>query len=354
MNEEIRKAGKENILRQRHLEYYLSLAEQSLGQPVGLIQRDWLPRMATENDNLRTALGWCLDSSNIQTGLRLAIRLGYFWLQEGDMKEGQDWLERLLENAPLPTLERAGGLHKLGLLIYNLGDYSSALPLLEESLTLFEALGELSWIADTTFRLAWLHLARGNYAQSHQLLERSLKLYQDLNKPEEVAYVIEWMGDLARCEGDYVRARELIERSAALQRSLEDKIRLSYVLSDLGQILIHFGELDHSEALFKEIMGIQSELGKRTLMNSLAFIGFAFLANARSEPLRAVRLLGAWEAQCKTTGYHLEGPERPDYERNLASLRAQLSEAEFDEAWSEGLAMDLEQAIAFALKETNE
>jgi non-specific serine/threonine protein kinase len=344
-------AGKENALRQRHLEYYLSLAEQSLGQPIGSTQRDWLPRMATENDNLRAALGWCLDSGNFQTGLRLAICLGYFWLQSGCMREGQDWLERLLARAPQPTLERAGGLQYLGLFVYNMGDYSSALPLFEEGLALFEALGDLSSVADTTLRLAWPHLALGNYAQSRHLLERSLNLYQDLNKPEHEAYVIEWLGDLARAEGDFVRARELLEQSAALQRYLEDKIRLSYVLSDLGFVLIHFGELDRSEALFKETMSIQLKLGTDTTSTSLLFMGFAFLANARGQPLRAVRLLGAWEALCKSTGYHIEGPERPDYESNLASLRAQLDESTFEAAWAEGAALTLEQAVEFALSD---
>jgi len=344
-------AGKENAFRQRHLEYYLSLAEQSLGETIGSVQREWLPRMATENDNLRTTLGWCLDSGNVQTGLRLAVCLGYFWLQSGYMREGQNWLERLLARAPQPTLERAGGLQYLGLFIYNMGDYASALPQFEESLALFEALDDLSGIADTTLRLAWLHLALGNYAQSRHLLECSLKLYRDLNKPEHEAYVIEWMGNLARVEGDFVHARELLEQSAALQSCLEDKIRLCYVLSDLGFVLIHFGELDRSEALFKETLSIQLKLGTDTTSISLLFMGFAFLANARGQPLRAVRLLGAWESLCKATGYHIEGPERPDYESNLASLRAQLDESTFEAAWAEGAALTLEQAVELALSD---
>jgi tetratricopeptide (TPR) repeat protein len=287
--------------------------------------------------------------------LQLAGQMGYFWLQCGDLREAKDWLERLLARAPQPTLERAGGLKYLALFFYNLGDYTSALPLYEESRALFEALGDLSGIADTTFRLAWLHLAKGNYAQSRPLLEHSLKLYQDLNKPEDVAYVIEWMGDLACAEGDFVRARELLEQSAALMRGLEDKTHLCFVLSDLGRVLIHFGELDRSEALLKEAMSIQEaifiqlKLGRDSAATSVLFMGFAFSANARGMPLRAVRLLGALDSICKSTGYHIEGPERPEYESNLASLRAQLDESTFESAWGEGAALTLEQAVELAL-----
>jgi tetratricopeptide (TPR) repeat protein len=194
-------------------------------------------------------------------------------------------------------------------------------------------------------------LALGNYDRSLQLLERSLKLYQDLNKPDDAAYVIEFLGDLAYVEGDFMRARELIEQSVALQRGMEDKIRLCYALSDLGRVLIHFGEIDNSEALFKEAMSIQQKLGKAHLSTSVMFMDFAFLAHARYQSLRAVRLLGAWESLCKNTGYRIEGIERPDYDRILASLRAQLDESTFESAWAEGAALTLEQAVELALSD---
>ncbi len=178
------------------------------------------------------------------------------------------------------------------------------------------------------------------------MLEGSLKLYQDLGKPEQEAYVIEWMGDLARAQGDFARARELLEQSVALQRRVGDRIRLGYVLSDLGRISIHFGELERSEVCFKEAMSIQSEWRKDTTSLSLLFMGFAFLANAKGQPLRAVRFRGALDALHRSTGYHIEGPERQDYEENLASLRSQLAPSDFDAAWAAGQAMTEEQILA--------
>jgi non-specific serine/threonine protein kinase len=344
-------AGNENAIHERHLEYYLSLVEQSLDEAIGWIQREWLPRMVTENDNLRTALRWCWDSGNYQIGLRLTARLGYFWRQEGDPLEGQDWLRRFLSRAPEATPERAWGLYNLAIITYSGGDYVSARSQLEEGLMLFEASGDLAGVADTILRLAVVNLALGSYDQSRQLLEHSLKLYRDLNKPGDEAYVIGWLGNLAYIEGDIVRAREMLEQSLALQRGMEDEIHLFYTLFDLGRVLIRFGELLNSEALFEEAMSIQLKFGKSQLRTSVLFMDFAFLANARGKPLRAVRLLGFWEAICKATGYHTEGLERPDYDRNLASLRAQLDESTFKSAWAEGAALTLEQAVDLAMKD---
>jgi len=179
-------------------------------------------------------------------------------------------------------------------------------------------------------------------------MERSLALYQDLNKPQQVAYVILWMGELARIEGDLARARELHEQSLVLHRRLENKLRLSFALNALGFVLIHCGELDRSRDLVKESLSLALEMGVEA---STQLLGFAFLANARGQPLRAVRLLGASETLRQTLGGHIDVGDRPDYESNLASLRAQLDTVAFEAAWAEGKAMTLEQAIAYALEE---
>jgi non-specific serine/threonine protein kinase len=44
-------------------------------------------------------------------------------------------------------------------------------------------------------------------------------------------------------------------------------------------------------------------------------------------------------------------PDRTEYHRNVASTRAQLGRAAFEAAWTEGAAMTLGQAIAFASTE---
>ena len=49
-------------------------------------------------------------------------------------------------------------------------------------------------------------------------------------------------------------------------------------------------------------------------------------------------------------GAPLSSAERTDYECHVAASRAGLSEAAFAAAWSEGQAMNFEQAIAYALE----
>ncbi len=58
------------------------------------------------------------------------------------------------------------------------------------------------------------------------------------------------------------------------------------------------------------------------------------------------------DALSEATGLSLTGLAEPhQYERYRAATRAELGEAEWEEALAEGRAMTLEQAVAYALEQ---
>ena len=60
-------------LRSRHRDFYLELAERFHTDWFGPRQLEWSQRMRAERENLRAALGYCLDTPGQQrAGLRLA------------------------------------------------------------------------------------------------------------------------------------------------------------------------------------------------------------------------------------------------------------------------------------------
>lgn len=76
--------------------------------------------------------------------------------------------------------------------------------------------------------------------------------------------------------------------------------------------------------------------------------GFAGPATNQGRSQWAARLLGAAEALLRASGGAWWLADRVEYERNLATIRAALSEEAFAAAWAEGQAMTLERAIAYA------
>jgi len=81
--------------------------------------------------------------------------------------------------------------------------------------------------------------------------------------------------------------------------------------------------------------------------------GLGSAAALDEEPERAGRLWGAAERLRQAIGCRSAPAARATYERAMAAARAQLGEEGFAAAWKAGAALTLEQAIAYALDESN-
>jgi hypothetical protein len=77
----------------------------------------------------------------------------------------------------------------------------------------------------------------------------------------------------------------------------------------------------------------------------------AALEAQHGDLVRAVRLFGAAETQWRTSATHRFLPDEDAYARDLARVRAAVDDRTFAMGWAEGAAMQLEQAIVYALKE---
>jgi uncharacterized protein (DUF2336 family) len=77
--------------------------------------------------------------------------------------------------------------------------------------------------------------------------------------------------------------------------------------------------------------------------------GFAGLAAARGDPVRAVRFSAAAARLCELSGVPAHRTQEGGIRDRLPSIRTALGDAAYDAAWAEGRAMTLEQAVADAL-----
>jgi class 3 adenylate cyclase len=89
-------SGETDLLRGRHVAYFLALAEEAEPELTGLQQEDWLSQLERNNENLRAALSWFSAQGEAQALARLAGALWRFWYTHGHLREGRDWLEKAL------------------------------------------------------------------------------------------------------------------------------------------------------------------------------------------------------------------------------------------------------------------
>jgi predicted ATPase len=72
-------AGEDGLIRDRHRDWFLQLAERVKPELIGPRQGALLDQLEVEHDNLRAALGRALDAGLAEVGLRLGAALWRFW-----------------------------------------------------------------------------------------------------------------------------------------------------------------------------------------------------------------------------------------------------------------------------------
>jgi tetratricopeptide (TPR) repeat protein len=118
--------------------------------------------------------------------------------------------------------------------------------------------------------------------------------------------------------------------------------------SDLAHALRRGGRLDEAVALYRETIAGWIYLGhKGAIANQLENI--AYIDIERGEPDRAVRLLGAADALREVAHARMAFDEEPEHAASLERLRATMTVAGFEEAWTAGRASSQSDAVELAL-----
>jgi predicted ATPase/class 3 adenylate cyclase len=100
-SEQLEANGEQSTIRQRHANFFLSIAEQTKARLGSAGQVEWIDRMEQEHDNLRAALEWSKTADGAaETCLRLADALGLFWEVRGYYTEGRERLAAILLTDP--------------------------------------------------------------------------------------------------------------------------------------------------------------------------------------------------------------------------------------------------------------
>jgi predicted ATPase len=399
--EKLEQASETKQARDTHLSHYLALAEAAEPQLMGTDQIVWMDRLETEHGNLRAALRWTLEQGDSASALRLSGSIAKFWDVRGYWSEGRQWLEQALalshevdsSRSSAPTvrgwsglalwragylawrqydftrarelLEQSLSLYReldnrdglanvltnLGALAFEQGEYAAARALFEESLAVRRKLGKPYPISDSLLGLGLVAYHQGEYAAAQTLLEESLKLSRETGYELGTTYPLNALGNLANLQGDYATALTFYEECLTLRRELGYKRGVAATLADVANVWAKQGEYAAARALYEDSLTLYRELGnKRGVVSVLS--GLACLAQIQGRLLTATRLLGVVEALLAQLRTRLDEPQYTDMEQTIATIHAQLDHTTFAAAWAAGQRMTLEQAIAFALGES--
>ena len=266
--------------RERHGDYFLTLAENTAPKLRGSEQVQWLKVLEEEHDNLRQALTLyaedAADGEAGEKGLRLGAALQQFWGTRGHLSEGRERLRTLLAHpgGQELTRARAEALNCAGALTSMQGETAHARVLYEESLAIRRELGDKSGIAISLNNLGLVAKDEGDYAHARILYEESLAIRRALGNKSGIANSLIGLGNVAYLQGDYAHTRALYEESLAIARALRNKTGMAHSLLGLGNVAQEQGDYGHARILYEESLAIARELGNKSgIAHSLGNLG---------------------------------------------------------------------------------
>ena len=123
--DELDRRGELQAARDRHAAWVEALTETLFRDFAGPREHLGISRGRAELDNIRAALGWSLERSDVARAVRILGNLGDFWSFGGQSNEGKRWLDRiepLVDGASLTHRDLHRFWMAAGLIAWSQGD----------------------------------------------------------------------------------------------------------------------------------------------------------------------------------------------------------------------------------------
>ncbi|MFC3456503.1 LuxR C-terminal-related transcriptional regulator [Amycolatopsis speibonae] len=350
----LRAIENDEMLRRRHRDYYLALAEQGAADWFGANQLEIATRTRREHANLRLALEFCSSTpGESQVGLRLAAALHFYWFGCGLVAEGRHWLDQMLALDDTPSQAWATALWAAADLAVA-QDHVAAIDMATECRQWARSHGDQTVLAQTLFTLGTAEWSGGDLPRGRALLEEALTEFEALGKPSSTMILAHHrLSGILAYSGDLDRAIALAKKACALCDQYGERWARAYTLFSLSLPEWKRGELasasTHAKEALRGMLTFEDSLGAAVLVERLAWI-----ASARGESEKAALLLGAVQKLYPSAG----GKPLANFPKFRAAhdaceqqARRALGDQEFQAAFDRGAGLKRAQAIACALGE---
>ena len=391
-------------IRARHFAHFRRMAVDAEPGLEGPDMLEWLKRLDAEIENLRAALGWAFGN-NPEGALETAVGLSVYWNVRLIGSEGFERMTDAVELARTwrtaggspPSAERSAlAARVLSHAAQVLASYTGrrADPALgEEAAAMARETGDPDVLADTLATLAFARVAvdgmvplagpeavaarealelaeqRGDWYRASIIaaafatsesavdpksaeawLDRAAESADRSGNPFVVGNIVGARGRVASLAGRLPEAERWFLEARGRYVAIGDARFERVLTSELAHVLRREGRLDEAEAEYRATIG-----GWRTSGNDGAVANqlecFGFIATAREQAERAIRLFAAAETLRQKAAAPMTAFERTEYDAALARLRAALDADVLAAAWADGAGMSTDAAVAFALSQ---
>ncbi len=325
-------SGEAELVRERHRDWYVRLAEEAEPALRGAAQIAWLERLEAERDNLRAVLDrrrgaevelphgapdrfTAPDDQSVAAwadgALRVATALWRFWEIRAPLSEGRRWLEEAIARTGAPPALYARVLAVAGRLAHLQGDHDAATARFEEAMALAREIGDERTTALALYGLGSVALQRGDAARADAWFRQSLSLWEGLDDTWGRANALDGLGGaahnrdkfagIAQRDTNLERATALYEESLTLRRPLGDAWGMARTLLNLGDVAMDQERYPRAMRRYEEGLRLARDLNDR-LGIAQALFCLGVVAYARGDGAGVIEPLTAALALSRQMG----------------------------------------------------
>jgi predicted ATPase/class 3 adenylate cyclase len=350
-----------SAVRDRHVRWYLDLAEAAAPKLPGAEQRSLLELLEREHDNLRAALDRSAAAGDADSTIRLAFALWRFWQKRGHLNEAR---RRLEDYAAQPwshaqPVLRARLLEALGGVYWWQADITAMAAAYREAVEIWRSIGDKREIANALYNVSFAFAVSPNprsdprdadpEGEGRRAQEEALALFREVGDARGQANVLWGIGnrDYFATAGDHGEAR--FREALDLFRTVGDVTMEAWSLHMLGSAILRQGRPEESREYLRHALRHFHEASDAAGI-ALLLDDLSSLAVVDGDLERAARLRGAARRLTTTTGVELASFINEQYEfQARPQVVRQMSPEELERFGAEGAALPLDEAVAYAL-----
>jgi DNA-binding CsgD family transcriptional regulator len=393
--EQLAMDGEYQVVRSRHAAYYAALVDETAAAWESPAEQTAAQQLEREFIEIRVALRHFLETGDAASGRRMVTKAGPFWLGQGHVAEGRQWIDAFLasetpECIPLPERARALML-RARLAMDELGTEDPAArsvirTQLEEARALARSIDDEQLELEALVHLTQILANDHDVERSLALAEEGIALAEQSNRWRlaelylHTSLLAHWTGDRERATALAVGAGALADELGNERLSIEARLTLSLTapptslvhgvrpLADYVSRAEMLGDQRILSWLYPAVASEALDAGRVTdaarwfraslemdrdsgywHRGAFGMVGAQGLASMRGHLEEVARLHGA-------LSLHLDALRRaapPDYVRDwedfVAAIRDSMGHDAFDAAMRDGTARSWDEAVAEAV-----
>lgn len=270
--------GERAELRDRHLAWFLDLAELAEPQLAGSGRGHLMQALEADQENFRRALDHSIHIGAVDRGLRLASALAPFWTAHGNWKEACGYFEQLLDLASGDAPHLSKALVAAGNMFMLRGDYTRSEVLFERAHTRASAAGDTGILAQSLSGLGYIAFRRSRQDEADALWTEALDASRKADDNRSAATVLRSLAISAGTRGDQRRCARLLEEGLALASKERDEQLRRLLLSSSAEMNLWMGRYVVARDQYAEALQLAGEIGdqsgRASLLADLGWIGF--------------------------------------------------------------------------------